>query len=30
MGPGGLELVDVWKRGLEVWRACMYGGLEGV
>jgi hypothetical protein len=21
--------LEVWRRGLEVWRACRYGGLEG-
>jgi hypothetical protein len=24
-----LENLEVWRRGLEVWRARRYGGLEG-
>jgi len=27
---GGLEVVQVWRRGLEAWKACRYGGLEVV
>jgi hypothetical protein len=29
--PGDLEVVEVvevWRRGLEVWKGCRYGGLE--
>ena len=22
--PGGMEVVEVWRRGLEVWRVCGY------